>query len=141
MEPFVPGDNAGVSPIEPPRDIPAKVRELADELLASQPPNHWRRGDEYLLEGYCQAIIAGREAFEHLQSEGYVKGGRANPWIQIWEKATRASTALCARLRLSPSARHDAKAADRERHRNKLGNPITPVRGWPARRVALDDEA
>jgi hypothetical protein len=141
MEPFAPRDNSHLSPVEPARNSPEKVSKLSAELLASQPDDHWRSGDEFLVEQYAQSILAGREAFEHLQSEGYVlESGKANSWIIIWEKSTRASVQLAARLRLSPQQRHDAKAAARELHRNQFGNPITSVRGWGRRRIALDDD-
>jgi hypothetical protein len=105
------------------------VRKLVDDLLASQPAEHWRDGDEHLCEQYAQAILAARQAHDHLQGEGYVlEGGRANPWINVWEKATRASVALAGRLRLAPQQRHDAKRAAREIERDVYGNPITRLR-------------
>jgi phage terminase small subunit len=74
-----------------------------DKILASQASSHWRSGDEFLVEQYAQSILAAREAYAHLETEGYVlANGRSNPWLVPWEKATRASVALAARLRLSP---------------------------------------
>jgi hypothetical protein len=96
-----------------------------------------------LLEGYCQAIIAGREAFDHISSEGYVTAdGSISLWVSVWEKSGRAAVAFASKLRLCPQSRHDAKRAAREREFSRYGNPITPagIGGWPARkRLALDD--
>jgi hypothetical protein len=96
-----------------------------NDILASQPSDHWRSGDELLIEQYAQSIVAARQAHEHLRSEGYVlNGGRASSWLVVWEKATRASVALAAKLRLAPQQRIDAKAAAREREFDGFGNPI-----------------
>jgi len=136
MEPFAQPRAQRSSPIKPPADASATVRELSAEILASQPPDHWRAGDEFLVEQHAQSILAAREAHRHLEIEGYVfPNGRANPWIIIWEKANRATVATAAKLRLSPQQRRDGKATEREPRRevNSLGLPISR-HGQPWRR-------
>jgi hypothetical protein len=53
------------SSIGPAGDIPVNVRKLMTELIASQPADHWRPDDEYLVEEHAQSILAAREAHEH----------------------------------------------------------------------------
>jgi hypothetical protein len=126
FEPFTRKPNGPKTSIAPPADIPSSISELMSEIFASQPADHWRSGDEHLVEQYSQAILTCREAHQHLRSEGHVlASGKANPWLLVWEKFNRASVALAARLRLAPQQRHDAKRAARELHLTEYGNPIT----------------
>jgi hypothetical protein len=127
IEQFLTPSVERLSCIAPPDDIPVNVRELMNDLIASQPASHWRSGDEYLVEQHAQSILAAREAHAHLQAEGYVLDGKPNPWINIWEKSTRASVALAAKLRLAPQQRHDAKHAAREADYDQFGNR---ARSW-----------
>jgi hypothetical protein len=125
FEPFTRPPAEQKTSIRPPGDVPDNVGGLMTDILATQPADHWRSGDEFLIEQYAQSIVAAREAHLHLQSEGYIlETGKVNPWAVIWEKATRASVALAAKLRLSPQQRHDAKRAARERDRDQYGNPV-----------------
>jgi hypothetical protein len=125
IEPFVRPPSEQKTSIRPAGDVPANIRDLMTNIFSTQPSDHWRDGDEYLVEQYAQSIVAAREAHLHLQSEGYIlETGKANPWAVIWEKATRASVALAAKLRLSPQQRHDAKRAAREQDRDQYGNPV-----------------
>jgi hypothetical protein len=107
---------------------PITIRQLADDIYASQPPAHWRDGDEYLIEQYAASILACREADENLRRDGYLrKDGKTSNWVVVFEKFSRASVALAARLRLSPQQRQDGKTAAREVHRTKFGNPLNPL--------------
>lgn len=102
------------TPIGVPDDLPASLKGIVADLIASQAPQHFREGDDYLLELYAQAIVASREAFAHLEEEGFVVDGKANPWVIILEKAHRSSVALAAKLRLAPQQRMDCEKAARE---------------------------
>jgi phage terminase small subunit len=102
-----------VSHLETPADLPASLRPIVDDLVASQRPEHFRPGDEHLLEQYAQAITVGRKAFAKLEKEGYVVGGKANPWIIILEKAHRSVVALSGRLRLAPQMRERSRTVGR----------------------------
>jgi hypothetical protein len=105
------------SPTELSDNIPATVRQLMEIIIDSQPAEHWEDADRFLIEQHAQSILAAREAHAHLQKEGYIlKDGRQNRWLLVWEKATRATIASAAKLRLAPQQRYDAKRAARELH-------------------------
>jgi hypothetical protein len=106
------------TPIGVPASLPASLKGIVADLIASQAPQHFRDGDDYLLEQYAQSIIAAREAFAHLEREGFVVNGKANAWAIILEKAHRSSVALAGRLRLAPQQRMDQEKAARERSPN-----------------------
>ena len=102
------------TPIRVPDDLPPSLKGIVADLIASQAPQHFRDGDDYLLELYAQAIVAGREAYQKLEEEGYVVNGKANPWLIVQEKAHRSAVALAAKLRLAPQQRMDCEKAARE---------------------------
>ena len=102
------------TPIGVRTNLPASLKEIVDDLITSQAPQHFREGDDYLLEMYAQAIVAGRKAFAKLEKEGYTINGKTNPWVIILEKAHRSSVALAGRLRLAPQQRMDQEKAARE---------------------------
>ena len=56
------------SRMRPRQEAPAEVATVFMELVSSMPADHFRRTDAPLIEAYAQAIVLGREAYEHLQS-------------------------------------------------------------------------
>jgi Phage terminase, small subunit len=101
------------SRMRPRQGAPAEVATVFMELVLSMPADHFRRTDAPLIEAYAQAIVLGREAYEHLQSEGQVIAGRTSPWVTCLEKAHRSAVALSMRLRLAPQSRLKAEAVGR----------------------------
>jgi phage terminase small subunit len=96
--------------LRPRSGLPPEVKLIWSELVTSMPHSHFRVTDAPLIEQYAQAIALARQAYAHLNEEGSVVGGRANPWLVVLEKAHRSSVALSMRLRLSPQSRMDRKA-------------------------------
>jgi phage terminase small subunit len=98
-----------------PSNLPKSLKEIVTDIISSHAPEHFRQTDDYLLEMYAQAIVGGREAFDHLETEGFVVNKKANPWLIVQEKCHRAEVALAGRLRLAPQQRMDCEKAARER--------------------------
>src|SRR5262245_58406952 len=111
-------------------DLATNLRAIVDDIIASVSPKHFRDEDAYLLEMYAQAIVVAREAYSHLQREGFViDGKKISPWNGVMEKAHRSAVALAGRLRLAPQQRMDIKRAARNERVNHLGHPIgSPLR-------------
>ena len=84
-------------------------------------PEHFRAGDEHLIEQFAQAILLARQAYGELELAG-VTSSDGKAWTIALEKAHRASVALAARLRLCPQSRASARTA---------GNAKPPPRGKP----------
>jgi phage terminase small subunit len=95
--------------LKPRSGLPPEVKLLWSELVSTMPHDHFRASDSALIEQYCQAIALARQSYAHLNEEGSVVAGRANPWLIVLEKAHRSSVALSMRLRLSPQSRMDRK--------------------------------
>ena len=94
----------------PPRSgLPPEVKLIWADLVGAMSPDHFRPSDAPLIEQYAQSIALARVAYAHLNGEGPVLNGRANPWLIVLEKAHRSSVALSMRLRLSPQSRLQAK--------------------------------
>jgi hypothetical protein len=79
-------------------------RDLFIELIAANPPQHFRPSDMPLLTQYVAAAVLSERALDQLRRAPLVKG-KASPWLQVFDKANRACMALAMRLRLSPQAR------------------------------------
>jgi phage terminase small subunit len=110
----VPNVDGQPNRIRPRADVPASLRQIINDLVASVPPEHFRSGDAALLEQYAQAIALARQAYAELEKKGPVINGRASPWIAVLEKTHRSAVALAARLRLSPQSRIDPKTVGRK---------------------------
>jgi hypothetical protein len=111
----------GQSTAPRPRDhMPAAVRTIFLELVASVASDHFQSGDAPLIEQHAQAILLARQAFDKLATEGPVIDGKASPWLVVLEKAHRSAVALSGRLRLAPQARMDARAASRKANGPRL---------------------
>ena len=95
----------GVGRLRPRRELPEQVAKVFVEIVETVPADHFKASDIPLIEQYAFSILLGREAYEHLAKEGQIIAGRTSPWVVCLEKATRAITALCMRLRLAPQSR------------------------------------
>jgi phage terminase small subunit len=106
--------DAGSSRLAPPRNLNRDEQQIFRSVVASMPPSHFLRSDIVLLIRYCQDIALASITAEHLKKEGCVdKNGRLSPHLRALEKLDRSIIALSGKLRLAPSARYDARAADR----------------------------
>jgi hypothetical protein len=92
------------SRVRPPSSLPAPERELFTELVAANPPQHFRPSDLPLLVQYVAAVVLGERAAAELRRAPVVNG-KSSPWLVVFEKCSRATIALAMRLRLSPQAR------------------------------------
>ena len=108
---ILPGAEGRPGYLRPRADAPASLRQIIFDLIRSQKPEHFRAGDEHLLEQYAQAIWLGRKAYAKLEKDGPVIGGKASPWIVVLEKSHRSVVSLSGRLRLAPQMRFDSVAA------------------------------
>lgn len=97
----------GRSRIKPPPHLSAAARAVFDALVTAVAPDHFTAADVPLLAEYATAAATAQLAASKLDAEGYVVGGRANPWLVVQEKAQRALVALSARLRVCPQSRFD----------------------------------
>ncbi len=98
--------------LEPPQILSAPVAAIFRRLVAATQPEHFAPGDMPLLVQYCEAIRLCDEACEHLRDGGAVADGKVNPWLIVYEKASRMLVALSARLRLSPQHRYSKDKAN-----------------------------
>jgi len=105
--------NVRATRLQVPADVPASLAVIVSHLIATHDAAHFRAGDEYLLTQYAQSVRLSKQAFARLEEEGPILEGRPNPWVFIWEKATRTSHGLAARLRLAPQMRESARSAAR----------------------------
>jgi phage terminase small subunit len=101
----------------PPPDLSAGGLAIWRELMTCVPAGHFVDSDRALIASFCEACHAAATASRALAAEGFVVAGRASPWLVVQEKAQRAQATLALRLRLCPSARIDARAADRNAQR------------------------
>jgi hypothetical protein len=107
--------------LQPRDEMPPALKDLFREIVFSVKAEHFREGDQYLIEQYAQAIILARQAYGELELAGPASSdGRV--WTIALEKSHRASVALAARLRLCPQSRLSSRAAGREK---------PPIRGKP----------
>jgi len=91
--------------LRPPASLSEAERSIFVDLVAANPPSHFRESDLPLLCRYCEATALAEQAARELRKEGAVIAGRTSPWITVQEKSVRAMVALSMRLRLSPQAR------------------------------------
>jgi phage terminase small subunit len=111
---MLPSVDGRPSRLQPRADVPASLRPIIVELIASVPPEHFRPGDGRLIELYAQAIKLANEAYDELEKNGRIIDGKPSPWTITWEKAHRSAVALSARLRLAPQQREDRKTVGRQ---------------------------
>jgi hypothetical protein len=103
---ILPTVNVRHSRLQPRDEAPAEVKDVFTELVRSVRPEHFRPGDEHLIEQYAQAILLARQAYSELEMAGGVTSdGRTSPWLVVLEKSHRSAAALSQRLRLCPQAR------------------------------------
>src|SRR5262249_36602666 len=83
--------------LRPPTNMPAPERVLFAQLVGANAPAHFKSSALPLLTQYVTAAVLADRAAENLRVEPVV-GGRASPWLQVFEKANRVVVALSMRL-------------------------------------------
>src|SRR6516225_10997116 len=112
----LPTSDVRQSRLQPRDEAPAEVKDVFTELVRSMRPEHFRPGDQDLVEQYCQAVLLARQAYSELEMAGSVSpDGKMSPWVTILEKSHRSATALAARLRLCPQSRLSARTVGRQK--------------------------
>jgi phage terminase small subunit len=101
----------GRSRMRPPPHLSPAARSVFDSLVSAVAMDHFTAADLPLLAEYATSAATAQQASAMLDAEGYVVGGRANPWLVVQEKAQRALVALSARLRVCPQSRFDRLGA------------------------------
>jgi phage terminase small subunit len=96
--------NHAANALRPPANMPGPERAIFAELIAANPPNHFRSSDMPLLVSYCSAVVLHECAVAELRAAP-VLGNKSSPWLNVFEKTGHAMVALAMRLRLSPQAR------------------------------------
>ena len=97
--------------LKPPVSLNKAERAVWEEVVNSTDPQHFKRCESPLLATYTTAVVMARY-YSHLVGAPEDTGNFHANWIQN----ARLVTSLSSRLRLSPSSRYDARAA--ERHSN-----------------------
>lgn len=97
--------------ISPPENLSAGAADIFRAVVGSVDPEHFRPCDLPLMVEYARAADLANTAAAGLDAEGAIVNGRANPYLIVQEKATRALTALSARLRICPQSRFDREKA------------------------------
>jgi phage terminase small subunit len=106
--------DAGATRLSPPSNLNKHEQEVFKQIVASVPARHFAQSDLVLLTRYVKNISLAANAADHLQREGAVDAnGKLSPWLRAAEKLDRTIIALASKLRLCPSARYDARAAQR----------------------------
>jgi phage terminase small subunit len=95
-------------------DLPKSLRAVVEDLISSQKPEHFKPGDEILLEAFASAHLLRREAFQHIEDDGAVINGKSSPWLSVLEKTSKQLVALSGRLRLAPQMRASSRDAARK---------------------------
>lgn len=92
--------------LPPPRGMTKRAAAIFRELTDSVEPDHFETSDIPLLRQFCSACELAERAEVALSKHGAVTDkGRPSAWLPVLEKATRITTALSLRLRISPQAR------------------------------------
>ena len=91
-----------------PSGLNAKESALAQELIDSAAPEHFRATDAPLLVALVQATLMSRSLARDATK------ARDPAKIASWEKATRTMASLATKLRLSPQSRTDPKTVGRD---------------------------
>src|SRR6516165_75502 len=98
------------SRLQPRDNAPTEVKDIFRKLVMSVRPEHFRPGDQDLVEQYAQAVLLARQAFGELEIGGSVAAdGKMSPWVTVLEKSHRSAAALAQRLRICPQARSLAR--------------------------------
>ncbi len=93
--------------LKPPATLSPRARELFLHIVGAVDPFHFSQVDLPLLAQYCGAAELAEQAQLMLDQEGPVVAGKSSAWLNVLEKACRASVALSMRLRLTPQSRFD----------------------------------
>lgn len=108
--------------ISPRAGAPAEVATLFREIVGQVDADHFAQSDAPLLESFCEAVLLGREAYQHLATEGLLTPeNKTSPWLNLSEKMQRSQVALAARLRLCPQSRFDRLKAGKTARSSKPG--------------------
>ena len=97
--------------LKPPEYLNKHEAAIWSEVVNATDPQHFKRCEAPLLATYCTAAALARFYSARIGAEGD-QGSNHKHWIEN----ARLVTSLSSRLRLSPSSRYDARAA--ERHSN-----------------------
>jgi phage terminase small subunit len=95
--------------LRPPPDLTEAEKQVFTSIVAAVDQTHFQPSDLPLIASYATAIVAEREAVEHLRREGWVVAGRPSPWLSVKKESHREVIALSLRLRLSPQGRGRTK--------------------------------
>jgi hypothetical protein len=101
--------------LQPPSNLTASERKLFCELVDAVPAKHFAKSDAPLLVSYVRCVLLSQKASK--------KAGTDASALMVFEKCTRLMSTLSVRLRLSPSARLDRAAVQRQREREPIGPP------------------
>lgn len=97
---------------KPPEHLSDEAKALWESTLAAAPAEHFRRGDEPLLEAYCEAVADLRNIRSQWRDAGrpttatHPNGAEGrHPLLTAVQSQSAAVASLAAKLRLCPSAR------------------------------------
>jgi hypothetical protein len=110
----IPAIDARATRLQPRADMAPTLKQIFADLVASMPPEHFRRGDVDLLEQFAAQVKLARQAYDEIEASGPVINNKPNAWIVVLEKANRACVQLGVRLRIGPMSRIDPKTVARK---------------------------
>src|SRR5262245_39825102 len=100
--------------LRPPTDWSPQATAVFSRLIEASAREHLRLGELAVLTRYCQAVVDGDLADEHLSRDGHVIDGKPSPWLAVQAAANKAIATFSVRLRLAPQSRSDPKTVARQ---------------------------
>ena len=94
--------------LKPPAYLNAKEKEVWLDVVNSTDPRHFKQCEAPVLAAFCTATALARFYSQRIGAEGDTGLNHKN-----WLDNARLMAALATRLRLTPSSRYDARAAER----------------------------
>lgn len=109
-------DNTAFIPkVKPPTGMTKAGKKLWIQLVDSIPNENFMPSDMPIMETYCETLVSFRNARKMVDEQGEVitvfdddgnvLRSAVNPWSTVMGSAASKITALCTKLRMSPSSR------------------------------------
>lgn len=97
-----------------PATLPEPWRAIWDEVIQSVGSDHWRLADGPVVEAYVTTLARLRSVQEALARDGEIDAdGNRTQASRVAEACAKVLAQIAPKLRLCPSARHDARQANR----------------------------
>jgi phage terminase small subunit len=92
--------------LAPPPELNPDERAVFLNVVANNPADHFRPSDAVLLCVHVRAVLAEREAAEHLATQGRVSiDNKLSAWVTVQQQAIKTILSTSRALKLTPAAR------------------------------------